>query len=170
MTAIEQTSVFNVEASLNAYMAARLATITRPTWLTTMPGIVSLPIESTASLPAFSFHHLPVGIYDRWQGRAVGAGKKGRRAVGIMEVDCWVTRGSTHWEAQRRTMKDMVLMVLNRASEVVIQDYEADTDDPTTTSYLVRWLETQMPQTAHDPNPDIERARILATYTWVYRS
>lgn len=170
MTTIQQTSVYNVETSINAYMRAQLATVTRPAWLTTMPGIVSLPIESAASLPGFSFHHLPVGMYDRWQGRAVDGGYKGQKAVQIFEVDCWVSRSNRDWQAQLRTMKDMALTVLNSAAEVVIRNYAADQSSPAATSYLVRWSDVSMPQTAPDDNPDIERARILATYSWVYRS
>jgi hypothetical protein len=172
MTTIAQTSVYNVEATLNAWMRAGLTAVTRPSWLTPLPAIVTHVPEAAASLPAFSLTHIPVSMDVDWQGNVVGstASSKGAANTQIMEVSAWVTRASKQWLAQIRTMQDMVMTVLVNAASVVVKDYAADQDNPADTAYLVRLRDARIAATAPDPNPDIERRRILVTYEWIYRS
>ena len=172
MTTISQASTYNVEATLNNHFRTQLAAVTRPSWLATMPAITSSNPEAAANLPAFSLYHLPVGVYDKWQGRAVGEDKQGAEAVAIMEINAWVSRRDADWQAKLRTMRDMVETVYINASNasVIIKDYAANRASPSDTSYLIRLDKMAAVQTAPDPNPDIERVRVLITYSWIYRS
>lgn len=169
MTTIQQTSVFNVEASLNKHMETELVAITKPSWLSSYTLYETWP-EKSPSLPAFSINHINVGFDDVWEGRGVGGSYKGLAGTQILEVNAWVTRKSRNWIAQLRTMVDMVMTVIGRTTEVVIKDYAADLSSPSNTTYLIRIDDVQVVETAPDPNPDIERKRILITYSWVYRS
>jgi len=170
-TTIAQTSTYNVETSLNAWLRTQLTAVTRPAWFPALPGIITDTPEKAPSLPAFSIFHIPVDSRGDWQGRIVSsAGGKGLWNRGIMEVDAWVTRANKNWLAQLRTMEDMVMTVLANTTEVAISDYAANQSSPSTTSYLVRLRDTRAVATAPDPNPDIERRRMLVTYEWVYRS
>lgn len=171
MTTITQASVYNAEASLNAWLTAQLQAVTRPSWLATMPPVVRHVPEVTASLPAFSITHLPVSFDPEWQGSiASSSGGKGALNTQIMEVDAWVKRADVNWLAQLRTMQDMVMTALVNTSSVVIQDYEDSQTAPADTAYLVRLRDARVVATAPDPNPDIERRRILVTVEWIYRS
>ena len=168
-TAIEQTNTVNIQYSLNAHMRTALAAITKPSWLASYTYATNNP-EATASLPAISVNHIPVSMRDLWQGRAVGNGKTGMKYSALMEVNCWVSRSSTNWNAQLRTLQDMVLTVLGNTKQVVILDFVGDQESPTATGYLVRTGDAEIVNTAPDPNPDIERRRILISYWLVYRS
>ncbi len=169
-TTIFNTSVYNVEATMNSRTRAALTDITRPSWLSDMPTIVSDAPEKTAIMPAFSFHHIPVGDYDQWQGRGVGDGKAGLNSHAIFEVSCWVTRDTKDWVAQLRTMKDMVRTVFTKNIDYVIQDYATSQSSPADTAFLIRLKGSRVLATAADVNPDVERCRILIDYEWVYRS
>lgn len=170
MTTIETSSIFNVEATLNDWLKTALEAIDRPAWLPAMPAVTTNLPEAVAAMPAFSVHHIPVNTYDRWQGRAVGGGKRGVHYVAIMEVNAWVSRKARNWEAQRRTMQDMVASVFTETSEVEIKNFVANQTSPTGTGTLVRLDSFNGVATAPDPNPDIERARLLITYSFIYRS
>ena len=169
-TTIFDTSVYNVEATINARTRAALLDISRPSWLSDAPNIVSDAPEKTSIMPAFSFHHIPVGDYDKWQGRNVGDGKLGLNSHAIFEVSCWVTRDTQNWVAQLRTMKDIVRTVFTQHIDYVIQDYATDPDTPAFLPFLVRLKGSRVLATAKDINPDVERCRILIDYEWVYRS
>jgi len=169
MTTIAQTSVFNVQASLNAWLRGELAGISKPSWLPAYTLTTSNP-EAAASMPAFSVNHIPVAADDRWQGRAVGGTSKGLHGRGIMEINVWVSRSARNWLAMKRTMTDMVLTAAGRTTAVVIDDHAANLNSPAATSYLVRIGDVQPVETAADPNVDVERQRILVDYEWTYRS
>lgn len=172
MTTIAQTSVMNAEYSFNAWLRAQLTaiTLTSETWLST-PGIYTNNPEATANLPAFSVNHIPVTFDSEWQGHIVDSvGGKGLNATQIAEVNCWVSRKTTNWLQQLRTMQDMVLSVLAAASDIVISDYVTNPSSPASTVYLLRLRDARATPTVQDPNPDIERRRVLVTYEWIYRS
>lgn len=173
MTTLQAAGTFNVEASLNAWLRTQLAAITGlPSWLATLPVPVTYLPEATASLPALTVVHLPGSLDDAWQGRTVSTSSstKGRDARAIMEVDAWVTRANANWLAQLRTMQDCVMTVLTGTTSVVIKDYATSQTSPADTAYLVRLRDARLVTTAPDPNPDIERRRMLVDYDWVFRA
>lgn len=169
MTAIATTSVFNAEATLNAWLRAGIQAYSLPSWLSATPTVTTNLPEAVASLPAFSVHHHSVNTYDRWQGRAVGDGKRGVLYVAIMEINAWVSRSNYNWQAQLRSMQDMVMTLFAETTEVPLKDYATSQSNPTLTGYLIRLERLVTVSTAPDPNPDIERARMLLTYSFVYR-
>jgi hypothetical protein len=170
-TAIQQPSVFNVEASVNAHFRTSLAAVTKPAWLPTLPTIQSIPLDDEAALPAFTLSHIPVGFMDKWQGRHVGGGLSGMDSRALLDISCWVSRrDNPQWMQQLRTMEDMVLTVATQTATIVIMDYAANLSSPSATSFLVRLSNVVTRTTQPDPNPNIERKRVLVEYDWVYRS
>lgn len=161
--------LFNAEASLNSWLSNAIGDFELPAWMTA-PKVVTNLSEAIASLPAFSVHHHSVNTYDRWQGRAVGDGKSGVQYVGIMEINCWVSRRSRNWLAQLRIMQDMVMTLFVRTREVAVLDYVTSQSDPVATGAIIRLEGINTVTTAPDPNPDVERARMLLTYSFIYRS
>jgi len=162
------TSTFNVEATLNAWANTLITGASLPTWLPSV-GVVFDMAEISASMPCYSLHHIPVSREDRYQGRVVGAGQKGRAGVGLFEINAWVSRQSANWQAQLRSMERIIESAATSTASIVITDYETDPFTPVATSYRVLLQEFNILATAPDPNPDIERRRMQITYRWTLR-
>lgn len=171
MTTITTSTSFNVEASLNEWLRAALTAFTRPSWLTTMPGIVYDAPQTTASMPCFSFLHIPVATLDAYEGRNVGDGMKGAKSMGMMDVSCWVSRSkSVSYAAQLRTMADMVQSAAVAKTAVVVMDYATSLTAPSSAGYKVDIGDITVTPTQPDPNTDVERIRILIDYSYVFRA
>lgn len=196
MTTLSQASSFNVEATLNAWMQAALEAFTVPAYLDPLPARVFTAPQTVAVMPCFSLIHIPIDATSPWQGRRAGEGK-GLRARGILDVSCWVSRSaSSDWLMQLRTMRDFVLTAVASDTVVVIADYAVLprntvapaitvlallgtqiagddgtwSDTPATTSYKINIDECALTPTEADKNPDVERARVLIDYSYVFRS
>lgn len=162
------TSTFNVETTLSAWAAGIIADASLPSWLPSVTVAYDMQ-DVSASLPCFSLHHIPVSRDDRYQGRIVGAGQKGRAGVGLFEINAWATRQNANWQAQLKTMQDIIESAAISNTGVVIKDYDTDPFSPTTTGYRVLLQDFNILATAPDPNPDIERRRMHLTYRWTVR-
>lgn len=161
---------FHVEATLNAHFTTAISAITRPAWLTTLPAFVYNWDEVTAAIPCFAFAHIPAGMLNDLQGRTVGDGQQGRKALGILEVSCFVSRtANPSWSAQLRTMRDLVDTAATSTRTVVINDYSTP-GVPTATPYKVNIEDVNETPVEADPNPAIQRARILIAYSFTYRT
>ena len=163
---------FNVEASLNKAFTDAISAITRPAWLTALPAFVYNWDEVAALMPCFAFFHIPAGMLNTHEGRNVGDGQSGRKALGILEVDCYVTRTNTaNWSAILRTMRDMVETAAVSLRTVTVYDYQTTPASPTATQYKVNIDDVQETPVEPDAaNPAIQRARILITYSFTYRA
>jgi hypothetical protein len=172
MATIDASSVYNIEATLNAWLRAALATYTRPAdiGLDTAPPVITDVPDRTAAFPSWSIHHIGASTRDVLQGRVTDGVKSGVWASGLMEANCWVTRGHTSWMAQLRWMHSAVLDVVAGTSGVVVKDYASDPYNPADTAYRVIVGDAQTTATGPDPNPDVERRRVLVGYRWVLRS
>jgi hypothetical protein len=162
---------FHVEATLNAWLATTIATITRPAWLSTLPAFVYNWDEVAASVPCFAVQHIPAGLLNDLQGRTVGSDvSAGRRALGLMEVSCFVTRnGNPSWNGQLRTMRDLVETAATSARTVPLYDYSAP-GSPSATSYKIDLQDVTETPTEADANPAIQRARVLIRYSFIFRA
>ncbi len=172
MTTLTVSTFFNVESTLNAWLSTALAAFTRPTWLVTMPTILTNWEDIKASTPCFAFVHHPVGADNTYQGRVVGDGYKGRRQFGFMDVGCWVNRNqSPYWHAQLRTMRDMVMSAATSTATLPLMDYQSNYTTPASTIYKININEINETATIpDDDNPSFERARIIIGYSFVYRA
>ena len=171
MTTLHVTNDFNVEASINKFIKDALTTITRPSILPTLPTFVENMPEVKASLPAFSFVHLPAGSIDSFQGRNAELNTKAARNLGILDLSLWVSRNGVNWNAQLRVMQAMVNTVyLDSKSGVIIRDYTTTPGSPSLTNYRVVFNDLDIVIVSPDANPDIERRRILIKYEWMMRS
>lgn len=176
MTTMHVTNDFNVEASINAALAAALAAITPPAWLTFGNSMVVLDWpEITESVPCFSIAHYPVTTSDKYQGRGDGAGNSTARAQGQMDISAWVSRdqkynGQDIWMARLRFMGSMMLSVATKTPVILIKDYYTSQTAPALTGYKVNMNTPEFVQTADDPNPAIRRRRALISYWWDLRA
>lgn len=168
---LQPTSTFNVTASLGSHFVSFLATVVYPSWLT-QPAVSyfadDLSIED--NLPCYSLYHIPVGSQDIYQGRT-GVASNTTRETALLDVSCWVARDDAKtWQAKLRTMADIVKAWHNRSASIVVMDYATSLSAPAATQYLVRLTGADGVETGPDPNPDIERARILVSYFWHMRA
>lgn len=170
MVVLTAATRFNVEATLSQHFTTTISAITRPAWLSTLPAFVYNWDEVAANLPCFALAHIPAGMLNDIQGRTVGDGQQGRKALGLLEVSCFVTRNANpSWNAQLRTMRDLVETAATSTRTVVINDYSTP-GVPTATAYKVDILDVTETPTEADTNPAIQRARILISYSFYFRS
>ena len=171
MTVVHATNTYNVEASINTYFKAAFTAMTRPTFLPTpIPTAENTP-EVTASLPTFSFVHLPAGSLDIFQGRHATETLTAMRDLGILDLSVWVSRKNVNFMAQLRFMQAMIeTAYLDSKSGVIIKDYATSATNPQATSFRVTFNDLDIVVVADDPNPDILRRRCLVKYQWEMRS
>jgi len=167
---LHPTNTFNVEASLNEWIKRGLNDIERPAWLAEL-HIITHHEDIPALLPCISVTHLPMyrgGKYER-------GGQSAHLARAILDVSCWVSRSQTYagqnvWQARLRWMQSMVEQVFGAEQTVVIQDFDTSLQARQDTAFRVFFADANVVQTGVDPNPDIERRRILINYRWFSRS
>lgn len=180
MTTVNVSSIYNVEASVTAWLRTGLTAISSlPTWLPTPKFVTNWPeiasyLTAATPWPVISAVHLPGHALDRWQGRGnVGSGAVEKR--GILQVDCWVNRdakvsGQIVWQAQLRYLEAMVEQVYAQTGTINILGYAASATAPTSTGNRVVLGDMHTESVQQDPNPAIERRRILMDYWWVLKA
>lgn len=171
MVSIQQTSNFNVETTLNAALATAVAAFTRPSWLPSVPTVVFVPGDIALAAPCYGVIHIPVASEDLYQGRR-GDAANVTRDTALMDVSAWVSsEASASWQAQLRTMVDMVKHWHNRSPQIVIQNYATDATAPVATTYKVNLNGITVNPIQQDAdNPALWRARMLIDYSWSYRA
>jgi hypothetical protein len=167
------TGWYNVQGTLAAWLTENLTTY-KPALVATVIVTYDAP-ESPLSLPQWSVHFLGVvPTSDRYQGSYVGSGEYGQRKAGMMEVNCWASRNDDNWRAQLAQMADAVYRAVFAALEnggaVIIKDFYTSASAPADTGarLVIEGAEERTPPT--DPNPDIERVRIIIEFNWVERA
>jgi len=110
--ALDSSNVLNVEATLNYWIDTQLAAITKPSWLPSFSVVFDMP-ETAIAVPSVSVFHLGGATRKPWQGNRVGENKSGAAAFGLMDVSCWVSRGTEIdgqqvWAQQLRTLRAFV--------------------------------------------------------------
>jgi hypothetical protein len=161
---------FNVEASLNAWLRTQLGTYTLPSWLSTLPTIQETFPINTATMPCFSFWHMPVADQDVYLGRQIDATTRGKRAVAMMEVSCWATQTNPNYLAQLRTMADLVRSITTAVDSVLVYDYSTPTAPVVTDRRIILMDTTDSTPQQDTDNPSIWRRRLLLDYVYTLRS
>jgi hypothetical protein len=166
-----QTGVYNVQSSLIAWLNAQLNSDPPPT-----TGPLTLVIDhpdEPVRLPQVSIHFLridpdPVPVL----GQQVGGGT-GLRRFGAAEIDCWVSRQEAHWRAQLLQMQDritqMVLGLRAAGSSIPIYDFYADPAEPPLVAARIFIGTVEQRRPPFDPNPAVERKRLVLHFWWVER-
>lgn len=167
------TSTFNVENTLNEWLQNGLAALTKPAWLPSYTFVQNFQ-KLTASLPAVSVHHLSGVGTKKYEGDNAELGVNAIWKHGIMDVSVWVKRSNLNspdnHTAQLRTLQAMVEEVATATQGVVIKDWQTSQGSPQATAYRVNIGNVAVVDTGQDPNPDIERRRILINYDWNLRA
>lgn len=174
MAVLHETSPFNIQATLTDWYTRTLATIDRPAYLPSYTVVVDWQ-DIPLALPCFSISHIPVGSFRRWQGDVESTITSVVRSVGLLEINCWVSRDQKHagqdvWSARLNFMESMVRHVHQTAPVLVLSDFMALPGNPIETEYLVRQEDLNIIQTAQDANPAIMRRRVQVKYTWNQRA
>jgi len=173
MSATHKTGVYNVRASLVAWLAGELTTYL-PSTVPTMRLNLDHP-EEPINPPEWSIHWLgEPGSIVPFSGGHVGGGEVGRRRYGLMDINCWVTRKDVQWRAQISQMQDAVSQALTNSlrtgSSIAIQDFYTNADAPADSGYLIFIDEWGGRESPLDPNPDIQRKRIVVQFNWIERA
>lgn len=173
MTFSHTTGIYNVHATLVAWLQ----------------GVYSTPAPAVGSAITINLDHptQPIVAPDisayflsilddpnmQFQGSHTGSGTHGRGKFGLLEVDLWVSRAAANWRAQLIQLYDLlsraVINLHSTGGAVTVKDFYTNSSTPADTSYLVRIEGIEESEAAHDPNPQLERKRVIVTYSWVER-
>ena len=176
MTFSHATGQYNVLGTLYAWLQAQLTTNLPPT-LTAARLVVEMPIDSVdaSSLPLYSVHILGIDSEaEPYLGSIADSGMTGEHKYGICEVNCWATRRDNNWRAQLNQMQDSltkaVVTARKTGSAIIVKDFYTNAAAPANTTYRITLdrVETRTPP--YDPNPDIERRRVLIYFSWFERA
>ncbi len=163
------TGVYNIEATLVSWLQAQLTT-NQPPLISAVRLNLNAP-EQVINPPEWSVHFLGVDSDERgFMGKHVDGGMHGITRYGIMEVNCWVTRQDTNWRAQLNQMRDAVTKSVAVTSAVIVYDFYASSSAPPALNYRIVLDRAEDRDPPVDPNPDIERKRILIYYSWIERA
>lgn len=169
MATLHVANPYNIKYSIINYFIDQLAAITPPAILGSYTTPVDEP-EAPITPPAISFFNIPAGSRYLYQGNRVSSTEKGARSFGILDASAWAAREAIQWSAQLDIMQAMVEQVAIDANNgIAVYDFAASPTMPPLYPYLIRIIETEVVQTAPDPNPDLERRRILVSYFWTQR-
>ena len=173
MTFSHTTGTYNVHATLAAWVAGIYATAV-PAIGAALAIVFDHPSQPLAA-PTVSVHF--IGDDDDAtmiaQGGHVGGSKRGRGKFGLMEVDLWATRKSQDWRAELAQLHDAltkaVMNLYPDGGTLRIKDFYTSNTVPADTDYVVRIDGVEERGSLPDPNPEIERKRLIVTYSWVER-
>lgn len=171
MIQLSSVNTFNVQATMNQWMGAHLALFALPAWLTSaQPAIVLGADDITASIPCFALFHLPVTLDHAYQGGHVGGGMLGADETGLMEVSCYTSANDPQGQALQRLMRDWVKALVVADRVVSILDFQGDLYNPVASGYKIDISDLTEVETQADPNPDVQRARMLISYSYTFRA
>lgn len=166
------TGAYNVEATLRNWLFAQI-TANRPPLIASVNVQWDYP-EKPAVPPCWSIVFLGVTPGQEWQGSHTSSTERGRMQHGLLEVSAWVSRRTVGWRGQLAQMVDAVtkavISVQQYGGAVIVKDFYTDVNTPAPVAYriVIEGAEVRTPPT--DPNPDIERRRVLISYFWVERA
>jgi hypothetical protein len=164
------TGIYNVEASLVAWLAKGLATNAAP--LAANALLLYDSPEQPLEAPCYAVHFLGDTEDDAVQGRNVGEGKHGGFKVGLMQVTAYVTReNNSGWRGQLNQMIDAITATYwnTTNSAIIIKDFYTDADTPTDTAYRIVLLNHYRAPEPMIQNPDFEQRGINIMYQYVER-
>jgi hypothetical protein len=167
------TGFYNVVATINNWLNEKLI-VNKPPTLSAATLVFVRP-EILLRAPGWSVHYLSVDDdVTPFHGGITSGGTRGRRRFGLLEISCWVTRRAVNWQQQLLQMQDAVTLSvtqqLSSGAAIVIQDYYTLASQPPDTAYRVTLTEIETREPPTDPNPDIERKRLLISFYWVERT
>lgn len=166
------TGIYNVQGTLLLWLQGKLAANT-PASVSAVVLRTETP-EEAIHCPMWSAHFLgydddPTAI----QGRYVSGGAYGARRYGLMEVSAWVSRNTVGWRAQLYQMVDAVVKSVHEVREtgsaIKLRDFYASSTNPAELAVKITLDSVEVRQPPTDPNPDIERLRVLISFSWVER-
>jgi hypothetical protein len=166
------TGMYNVRASLYAWLNVQV-TANKPDVLSTATLQVEFPDEGIRP-PCWSVHWYGADSTTPYMGGITDGGLYGDVRHGIVEVSCWVTRRDENWRVQLAQMEDAVtkavMTLRSTGSSITIKDFYASATAPADTSYriVIDRIEERTPPT--DPNPEIERRRLILYFNWLERA
>lgn len=173
MTFTHDTGVYNVHGSFLAWLQVQLNANVAPSVGAALAINLDHPAQ-TLNPPAISAVWL--GAWDdpaAFAGAHVDGGKRGKRRWEMVELDIWVSRQTTGWRKQKDQLTDTIGKALSEllrsGGALPIYDFYTSESAPAATAYTLHLTDVETRPTAPDPNPDIERVRLLITLWWIER-
>lgn len=165
------TGRYNVQASIAAWLAGQIVTYAPP--LVSPQRLNLAHPEQPIDPPEWSLHFLGEDQNEMFSGGVVGDGAHGARQYGMAEVGCWVTRKITTWRGQLAQMQDSVTKALaavyGTGASIPVYDFYTNANTPAALAFKINITSWEVRNPPVDPNPDIERKRIMIHYNWVER-
>ena len=166
------TGLYNVQSTLFAWLYEQLIAFKSPS-VASVTAVIEWP-QGKIITPSWSMIILGVDSGGGYEGSNVGGGQHGDMRFGMMQVDCWVARDeNATWVKQLAQMQDAVTKAVHtvqaKGSGLVIKDWYTNGQTPADTAYRLTITGIERRQPPVDPNPSIERKRILLTFQWVER-
>lgn len=165
----------NAIASVNDWFESNITANGMPNWMPSARVVYDFgkenPLFDGHSGHAFSVNHFDVGVAAEFQGRNTVGGSAGQISEGMLEINCWINKrqAGEDFVSRLRTMGEMVSYLFISASDVLLNDYNINQNNPPFTSALVRLDPARRLVVGDDPNPDVRRQRFQANYRWVER-
>jgi hypothetical protein len=157
------TGTYNVYGTLVAWLQEQLNT-NRPPLVSSVRLNLDHP-QQPIDPPEWSVHFRNDTSEITLQGKNPGEWNNG-----MMEVNCWVSRKTTNWRGQLNQMADAVTKAVAGTAAVIIQDFYTSSTAPTDLPNKIDMDRAEVRGHTPDPNPDIERTRIIIFFRWVERS
>lgn len=161
----------NVAGSFNNFFATQVTAKGLPAFMPSAVVNFDYPVQPL-TYPSFSVTHLgSVAVREVAQGRQLDGGWKGAEQVGLAEISCWESfgRASGAHTYNLRIMRDMAARVFGTGAAINILDVYGSTSAPTGNGTIVRAGPVREAPAGPDPNPDVQRVRLLVQYTYLER-
>lgn len=169
-TSTHTTSVYNVEATLFAWISAGIAT-NAPPLLGSITITDAVPDQPLAA-PVWAVQFMgSVPDEAGFLGDRVDSGQRGQRFTGRMVINAYATRRDPNWRAQLAQMLDAVRKTVYAQPDaaVVIRDFYADPTAPPATTYRITLAGIEPVPQPGRVNPDLEQRGLFIVYHWIER-
>jgi triacylglycerol esterase/lipase EstA (alpha/beta hydrolase family) len=172
MTFSHDLGIYNIEASVNAWLAGQLTTATPLGG--TVPVVIGWP-HSPIAPPIFSIYHLgSEGSPSQFEGGNVGYEQRGSQRWGMAQIDCWESYKHENYAARLAQMGDLLTKahatLYASGSSIPVYDFYSNASAPVALAYRIRIEDVQESPVAPDPNPDLVRRRFTFVYRWIERA
>lgn len=163
-------ATLNVEGGFNHFFETQLTAKGLPAWMPSAVLNYDFP-QQPLTFPSFSVTHLGAEPVQEFQGRNLDPGWKGSEQMGVAEISCWESyaRASGSHAYNLRIMRDMAARVFATGVSFAILDVYGTTVNPTGNGTIGRAGPASHAGTPPDPNPDVQRVRLLVQYRWMER-
>lgn len=169
-TSAHNTSIYNIEGTLLAWVAAGVATYAAP--LAPNASVTDREPEQPLACPSYSVHFSGTQQDASFLGRNVDSGLHGESVIGLLHVMAWASRQDANWRAQLNQMVDAVGKACRKqdSAAIIIKDFYTSATAPANTAYRVTLVSFHQVSLPFIQNPDIEGRAVAILYRYIARA